>query len=144
MVLGRISIWCTNKRLAKINLSKAFFLIWNIVNQFKQGFFPYLEYQRLLKLSSTTTLCRQRKRAKCKRLLQNIALQNIACNLQQECPKFFFWGPHKLLHNSSKPGRLTWCDCIRLCYILPNQQIFRKYCTLFFHLWQNDFADRKE
>jgi len=41
--------------------------------------------------------------------------------------KIFGRGPHKLLQNSSRAGDLAWCYFFRICYILPNQHIFRKY-----------------
>ena len=40
---------------------------------------------------------------------------------------FFGRGPHKLLHNSSRARHLVSCDFSGICYILPNQHIFRKY-----------------
>jgi len=46
------------------------------------------------------------------------------------------------IQNMSRARRLTQCDCCGICYILPNQQIFRKYCILFFHNWRNGFAGR--
>jgi len=44
----------------------------------------------------------------------------------------------------SRAGRLTQGDCCGICYILPNQQIFRNHCILFFHNWQNGFAGRRK
>jgi len=32
----------------------------------------------------------------------------------------------------SKAGRFTQGDCFGICYILPNQQIFRKHISKFF------------
>jgi len=46
--------------------------------------------------------------------------------LDQGSPNFFVREPHKLLHNSSRAGHLTYCDCFWPCCILPNQQIIRK------------------
>jgi len=42
----------------------------------------------------------------------------------------FVRGSHKLLHNSSRAGHLTQCDCFGVCYILPNQQFFCKQIIL--------------
>jgi len=39
-------------------------------------------------------------------------------------------GPYKLLHNSSRAGHLTQCDCFGICYNLQKQQVFRK-CIIF-------------
>jgi len=40
--------------------------------------------------------------------------------------KFFFVrGPHKVIQNMSRAGRLTQYDCCGICYILSNQQNFR-------------------
>ena len=50
--------------------------------------------------------------------------------LEQGSPNFLVRGPHKLLHNSSRAAHLTYCDYFGICYILPNQQIFRKYYFL--------------
>ena len=47
--------------------------------------------------------------------------------IQQGSPNFFDRGPHKLLHNSSRAGHLTKCDCFAMCYILPNQHVCRSY-----------------
>ena len=59
-----------------------------------------------------------------------------ACCLNQVSPNFFVRGPHKLLQNISRAGRLTSCDCFGICYILPNQQ----NVGIFFIIWQNCFA----
>jgi len=32
----------------------------------------------------------------------------------------------------SRAGRFTQCDCFRICYILPNQKIFRKHISQLF------------
>jgi len=55
-------------------------------------------------------------------------------------PNFFVRGPHELLHNSSRAEHLTWWDCFGICYILPSQQVIRKY--IFFHYQQNNFGCR--
>jgi len=41
--------------------------------------------------------------------------------------KMFGRGPHKLLQNSSRAGHFAQCCFFVICYILPNQHIFRKY-----------------
>jgi len=41
--------------------------------------------------------------------------------------KLFVRGPHKLIQKMWSAGRLTQCDCFGMCYIVPNQQIFRNY-----------------
>jgi len=51
----------------------------------------------------------------------------------QGSPDFFVRGPHKLLHNSSRAGHLTECDCFGICCILQ-YQLFVK--ILFFHCWK--------
>jgi len=45
--------------------------------------------------------------------------------LVQGSPNVFVRVPHKVIQNMSRAGRLTQCDCCGICYILPNQQIFR-------------------
>jgi len=60
--------------------------------------------------------------------------------LVQGSPNFFVRGSHKLLLNSPRAEYLTQCDCSGICYILPNQQIFRSY--IIFPYWQNAFAGR--
>jgi len=52
--------------------------------------------------------------------------------LAQGSPNFFVRGPHKLIKNMSRAGRFTQCDCLGICYILPNQQLFRKHISQFF------------
>jgi len=47
----------------------------------------------------------------------------------------------------SRAGRFTQRDCFGICYILPNQRIFRKHIShffqhYFFHHRQNGFAGR--
>jgi len=51
--------------------------------------------------------------------------------------KVFHPRPHQLLHSSPRVEHLTYCDCFGLCYILPNQKVFRQ---LIFHYLQNVFA----
>jgi len=48
-------------------------------------------------------------------------------------PNFFIRGPHKLLHKNAWAEHLTYWDCLGLCYILPNQKVFRQ---LIFHFRQ--------
>ena len=52
--------------------------------------------------------------------------------VQQGSPNFFVRGPNKAIQNMSRAGHLTQSDYCGVCCILPNQQIFRKYCILFF------------
>ena len=61
--------------------------------------------------------------------------------------KTFGRGPHKLLQNSMRAGHLASCYFFKICYILPNQHIFRKY--IIFSLlakciaaWWNGFTGR--
>ena len=54
------------------------------------------------------------------------SLQVLRCT-RPGSPNFIVRGPQKLLDNSSRAGHLTWSGCFGICYILPNQQIFRKY-----------------
>ena len=63
-------------------------------------------------------------------------------SVEQGSPNFFVRGPHKVIQNMSRAGRLTQCKCCGICYILPNLQISRTYLILFFHHWQNGFAGR--
>ena len=53
--------------------------------------------------------------------------------LHQRSPNFLSEG-HKLLHNSSRAGHLTWCDCFEICHILLNQHVFLKHVYYFFIL----------
>jgi len=62
-----------------------------------------------------------------------------ATGVEQVFPNFFILGPHTLLRNSERVGHLTLCDCFGICYIVPNQKVFRQ---LIFHYLQNAFADR--
>jgi len=49
---------------------------------------------------------------------------------KQRSPNVYVRGPHKLSHNSSRAGHLTYCVFRVMCYIPPNQLIFRR-CTTF-------------
>ena len=59
-------------------------------------------------------------------------LCNCVDHLAQGSPNFFVRGPHKVIQTMSRAGRLTQCDRCGICYILPNQQIFRKYIVYYF------------
>ena len=48
-------------------------------------------------------------------------------------PNFFIRGSHKLLHKNAWAEHLTYWDCFGICYILPNQKVFRQ---LIFHFRQ--------
>ena len=48
-------------------------------------------------------------------------------HIDQGSPKFWERTTCKLLQNSSKAGHLAKCYFFRICSMLPNQQIFRKY-----------------
>jgi len=57
--------------------------------------------------------------------------------LSQGPPNFIVRRPHKLVHNNSE-GRTSYLMCFGICYILPNQQIFRKH--VIYSLLTNAFA----
>jgi len=59
-----------------------------------------------------------------KRLLKQLAAKLDLVIVKQGSPNVFARGPHKLLHNSTRAVYLTSCDCFKICFILPNKQIF--------------------
>jgi len=78
--------------------------------------------------------CQEKVRREVKETIEQYVRQKqIIDELYQGSPNVVVRGPHEVIQNMSRAGRLTQCDCCGSCYILPNQQIFRKYCKLFFH-----------
>ena len=67
------------------------------------------------------------------KLVTQLTLQRTA-----RFSKRFVRGPHTLLQDSSRANILRNVICFGICYIMWNQQTFRKYAS--FHYWQNDFA----
>ena len=57
----------------------------------------------------------------------NLERAKMQTSRVQGSPNFFVRGPHKLLQKSPRAGHRTQCDCFGISYILPNQQVFRKY-----------------
>jgi len=60
--------------------------------------------------------------------------------LDQRSPNFFARRPHRLLHNSSRAGRL--CNVTVSCYD-TFYQIKTCFVNIFFHDWQNVFRSDK-
>jgi len=60
--------------------------------------------------------------------------------LDQRSPSFFARRPHRLLHNSSRAGRL--CNVTVSCYVTFHQ-IKTCFVNIFFHDWQNVFRSDK-